>query len=242
MSNLKILFSILLCFLSHHTYAQDLGLKNYDLKNYTAAIQYWSDASSHPLDVVRYYNLGCAHYKNGSPGLSLAHFAKALTLGAKHDDLMRRIKSNFDLTQHYVISHGLVPQNKSLWPYKFRLYAFSVKPEWLYILGSIFVIISILLLVSNKTGLPTAATLSLLGFLNLAVAGIMDFSQQIPYAYVSTDSAPVRSGPGEQFTELWHLPAGTLVQVKSKKSENWQQINTDGKGVGWVVENNLIRL
>lgn len=68
------------------------------------------------------------------------------------------------------------------------------------------------------------------------------YSKDTVEAIVAGDLIQVRSGPGETFTELTKLPAGSTVYPTRQSRDGWIQVRFLLGNVGWVMEKEVISL
>lgn len=221
----------------------------YDQGKFAEALAAWSAAPQ--KTAAEYYNMGNSHFRLGAMGQALAHYEKALSLlpdGApQRDDVIY----NLDLAASRLRDSGALAEDRSPWtrwviPLARR--APAAAPWALSALLAAMAGFSLLRSYRSKTPLRIAATKAsflasaLLALALGAAAAARDFAATQPLAVVAAESTTARSGPGNSFTELFHLNAGAKVRPDDGHRDGWVQIRYSVGNVGWVLEKDLLRL
>lgn len=195
-----------------------------------------------------YYNAANCLFRLGKLGQALAYYEKANALSPGNED----IETNLALTREYFEKGHVTTKDQSFWFGK-AVPLLKQIPEWA--VHGIFAIISALLALflfraeRSKVKLKDLATqspalLAIVFFWVLALGfeGVHWRTKKIQWATVTSDLSAARSGPGETFTELFKISAGTKIELTGRTKDGWRQIRFSLGNVGWVMEKELLEL
>lgn len=194
-----------------------------------------------------YYNAGNALYRTGKIGQALAYFEKAHVLAPRNGD----IKYNMNLARETLGKSGSLPKDQSFWFGTFVPVARQIPEEFADLLLAVTTAaLALLSYRARKRKLPFPKAVSQPNF--LAVLGIWFFvgaltagavmAHRAKLAAVLADSGVARSGPSDTFTELFKLPAGTMVELTGETRDGWRQVRFSLGNVGWIGDKDLLEL
>jgi tetratricopeptide (TPR) repeat protein len=185
-----------------------------------------------------YFNLGNAYYQSGDLGRALLNYRRAQEISPRDTDLGNNLalvrKERLDLQSDETgFAEGLAPLTTGVfnlsdlsiliffvWTIWFILLGVAIfKPVWRYRLRIPLSFVGIILLLS----------LLLLGG-RLAAP---------PTAVVIDEVVPVRSGPGEDYLELYQLHAAAEIYVWETKNDWVQFALADGR-LGWLPSKTVV--
>ena len=181
------------------------------------------------------YNFGNACARTGDSGAAVLYYLRALRKSPRDSD----IRQNLERIQPVINRKETFFLFKPLAWVKNRL---SLN-EWT-ILGSVFFIAGCLALglsfVVRKFSFRrffrnTSLTIFILFAVIACFLGLRVYEQLIVQtAVVMQENTIARSGPGEQFEELYELPAGTRVRIISKPRNEWVRIRLPNGKSGYL--------
>lgn len=205
-----------------------------------AIFLYDSIANSGYESAALYYNLGNAHYKLGALAPAILNYEKALHLKPNDEEVLHNLR---------LAEQKRVDRFDPLPPNLFKAFRFGVllalSPNGWALLAIILLFVAsfgvVLYFLSSfkRLGFILALSLSILGLFS----GWMAFQHQAhleqhPVMIIMSESAYVKSGPGEDAEDLFILHEGTKV-VRVDDFENWTKIRlVDGK-IGWLPKESL---
>ena len=187
-----------------------------------------------------FFNAGLCHFKMNQLGQALAYFEKAHSLDEANED----ISFNLNLTRNTLKRVGSLPKDQSFWFGTFVPLARRV-PIW--ILWLLFATSAVILaqIIQAKAMLtyrsPSALGCATTSLCLLVLAIAAEAAVREERAVVVAEHAVAHSGPGPQFTELFQLQAGTIVETEENR-EGWLKVRFSLGNVGWVVEKELLTL
>lgn len=194
-----------------------------------------------------YYNAGNALYRMGKVGQALAHFEKALVLAPRNAD----IKYNLGLARESLSKSGTLPKDQSFWFGTFVPIARKIPEEFADLLLALTTAALALLAYrarKQKLTFQSAvlqpnflAVLGLWFFMGALTAGTV-MAHRAKLAAVTADTGVARSGPSDTFTELFKLPAGTMVELTGESRDGWRQVRFSLGNVGWIGDKDLLEL
>jgi tetratricopeptide (TPR) repeat protein len=213
-----------------------------------------------PLDNANYYyNLGTVYYKLTQLGPAIANLEKANRLRLHDSDIKYNLAIAKAVLGQAIGPDKLDPASTPLEQLADQISLDEVR-TLLGFLGLLVLVVWIRAYLNTRS-IRKIFTTSL-GNIGLAVFilttcifGLERWSSSSPPA-VSIQRHSVRSGPGEHFSELARLEAGsklrllpTLTEASSDlsisdpgKAETWQQVRYSHEGIGWVKISSLLVL
>jgi tetratricopeptide (TPR) repeat protein len=201
----------------------------------TAAALYEQVLEDGFRDATVYYNLGSAYYQTGELGLALLNYRRAQQISPRDSDVelgLTRIRAervNFQGSENTLIdrlassTYGIVTLAEFawaaavLWALWFGLLAlWIVRPGWR---GELWL------------ALAAIGFCLLLALLPLAARVYTD--SQRPLAVVVALSAPVMSGPGEEYLEIFELYAAAEMRLLETRN-GWVRFILPSGRQGWL--------
>ncbi len=242
---MRISLSILLLSLSSLAFGQaalfEAGNKAYQDKEYELAISYYDSIAEQGYEsAALYYNLANAHYQLGALAPAILNYEKALYLKPGDEE----VKHNLKLAEQ-----KKVDRFEELPPNLFKAFRLGVLQAFSPLQWAILALV-LLFLASLGILIYFFSSRKRLGFvLGLATLALGLFSywmsfqhqaylEQHPALIVMSDSAYVKSGPGESAEDLFILHAGTKAE-QVEEYEGWVKVRLiDGK-IGWLPQGDL---
>lgn len=209
----------------------------YEQGKYHEAIARWKsqDWLTHPRVL---YNIASAYQKLGLLELAQVYYARALTLAKKDSELALRVSLNqgaaeapdlFSFTKH----------SASLWPIGAMLIARKIPSSIFYILSIAIMLILFVGIIRNHS-LPRKVLLAV--GISLVCLGLgIDWLGNQKVLAIHDDVAILKSGPGEQFTNLQSLKGGSLV-IGHTHSNGWTQVTSSAGDKGWISDTLLFEI
>ncbi len=243
MKKLLILWSIILgsVNLSASNVLFDQANKAYQAGDYMKAQELYDSIEKSGLESAElYYNLGNAHYQNGALAKAILNYEKAL-IRAPHDE---DIQHNLKLAQSKRVDRfEAMPENlfKAFRMGTLRLFS---PDNWARLSLAFLALAVVGLALYLFSAYGRMGFISLLGGFILSLFSLVmafshqQFQKEHPQMIVMSDSAYVKSGPGEDAEDLFILHAGTKVD-QVDQFETWVKLRLiDGK-IGWLPQEDL---
>ena len=182
-------------------------------------------------DAVALYNLGNACARMGDPGAAVFYYTEALRLAPRDLDIrenLYRLEPSINRSNSFFLLRplGWLKNLLSL-------------DEWTFLTSLLFVLSCAfpgLKFLNKKEQLVRIFQKAAIFFfiLFLLHASFLSFKVYeelvVKSAIVMKGDTLARSGPGDQFEELYKLPAGTKVRIISKPQNGWMRIRLmDGR-------------
>ncbi|OEG69346.1 hypothetical protein ATZ36_10105 [Candidatus Endomicrobiellum trichonymphae] len=181
-----------------------------------------------------YYNLSNAYYRNGNLGKAILNIEKALRLAPRD----REIKNN---TEYLNTVAGLVRQKS--FPDTFLQY-FSLNEITAAspVIAILFLTALSLFVIKRKLILKKAAAVSVV-FLIICIPlfALKVYNEIAVKEAIVLSTSNIRSGPGENNSDIFTTPEGKIVSVVSKNG-NWNNIKTESENkslTGWIENSAL---
>lgn len=183
-----------------------------------------------------YYNLANSYYKLGLTPNALANYYKAWRLNPRDNDIRHNLI--FVMAQN---AQNLIPTDVPVSAFNLFFYLSIIELEGLlWLLGWLFVIVLIIVLITNNKKIKQVLILLGIGIILIGAwyCVRLPFDTK-PLAVVNKKQAEVRSGPGEKFPVNLSIPRNHIVQIKDKK-DTWAQILIPSENTqGWVLKEDL---
>jgi tetratricopeptide (TPR) repeat protein len=213
----------------------------YRLYDYQTAIVLYEDvlnAGQHSGTLL--YNLGNAYYAVGDFGMAMLNYRRAALYMPRDSDLNISIaRLHAERTTFVGAETDPLNQLGELTTDVFTLYEFSliVFVAWVVF----FALMAIRILRSVYTTdyriiITTAGVILLTGVLLLGSRLYIDMRR--PSAIILPESAPVMSGPGEDYLPIYDIYAGAEVRVMAEVGD-WVRFALPDRREGWILRNNL---
>ena len=183
-----------------------------------------------------FYNAGNAYYKLGERGKAVLMYEKARRLAPRDAEIgqnLLRVEPPINRQKSFFL---LLPLK--LLKQSFSLNEFILIAEGLYIIFSVCLIATLLINREKKAGFKKSLKpLGILLIIVLIFTGVKIYEEKVTIqGTVIPNKAVVRSGPGEQFSEILVLPGGTKFCQIGAPEEGWIRIRLpDGKS-GYLNE------
>ena len=204
----------------------------YDQKKFDKAREIYESLVRQGVnDPVALYNLGNACARMGDQGAAVFHYTRALRLSPRDRD----IKENLSQLEPGINRGNIFFLLRPLGWLKnlLSLDEWTFLTSLLFSLGCIFLGLKFLL---RKEGLirifqKAAIFFFLLFLVHASFLGFKVYEELIvKTAVVMKGDTLARSGPGDQFEELYKLPAGTKIRVISPPQNGWVRMRLmDGR-------------
>ncbi|MEO5971220.1 MAG: hypothetical protein ABIQ95_14930 [Bdellovibrionia bacterium] len=216
-----------------------------------------------PLDNANYYyNLGTIQYKLTQLGPAIAHLEKANRLRPHDSDIRYNLSLARSVLGQAIGADKLDPASNALEQLADQVSLDEVR----FLLGLLGMLVLLAWLRAylntrsiRKMFMTPLGNIGLAGFiLTTCIFGLQKWASTAPPA-VSIQRHSVRSGPGERYSELARLEAGTKLRLlptstesstelstnlqgSQEKRDTWQQVRYSHEGIGWVKISSLLVL
>jgi len=189
-------------------------------------------------DAALYYNMGNACFKKDMLGRAILYYEKALILSPRDRDIRQNLEYVRSLTadKQYSNGEGIIHFFLSGMKGFLSLNELTVMVILLYFF--LFLLAFIFIFTDSKA-LKFYIKLSGFFLLLLFVLSIFFLSSRIynmeynPGAIIMTEQAEARSGPGDNYTEVFTVHEGSLVYLRQNQRD-WSQITLPSGYTGWV--------
>lgn len=218
--------------------------KAFQERDYMEAIELYDSISKLGFESPElYYNLGNAHYENGALALAILNYERALIFNPKDEEILHNLR---------LAEQKRVDRFEAMPPNLFKAFRLGIvrlfsSDQWAYLS------IAFLLLAIAGLGFYLFSSFGRIGFISL-IGGVLLFGFCLAMAYshshyleehprliIMSDSAYVKSGPGQEAEDLFILHAGTKVE-QVDLFETWVKIRLiDGK-IGWLPADDLLKI
>ncbi|OEG69306.1 hypothetical protein ATZ36_10265, partial [Candidatus Endomicrobiellum trichonymphae] len=181
-----------------------------------------------------YYNLSNAYYRNGNLGKAILNIEKALRLAPRD----REIKNN---TEYLNTVAGLVRQ-KSFPDTFVQYFSLNEITAASAVIAILFLTALSLFVIKRKLILKKAAAVSVV-FLIICIPlfALKVYNEIAVKEAIVLSASNIRSGPGENNSDIFTIPEGKIVSVVSKNG-NWNNIKTESENkslTGWIENSAL---
>jgi len=192
-----------------------------------------------------YYNLGNAYYKTGDLGRAALCWRRAERLNPADPDL----RANLELTGKMISEHLPVPAQSSLTDFWRRVRDLGSAQKWgtrfsIFIWGFWLSLFLYLIFSARRMKRILLGLNLILVLLTLAAGAGFGFRyhwEQEPAGVVLQKNVPARSGPGENFSLLFELPAGARVLIRECGS-GYCKVEFPPGMIGWVEGKTIERI
>lgn len=201
----------------------DQANRLYDQQKFEKAREIYEEISKGGInDPVILYNLGNACARTGDVGAAALYYTRALRLAPRDRDIKEnlfRLEPSINRSNTFFLLKPFAWLKNLL-----SLDAWTVLCSLFFLLACLS--LGIYFLTRRENLMPYLKT----GFISflilfLATGSILAFKIYgeviIKTAIVMKADSLARSGPGDQFEELYKLPAGTKVRIISKPQNSW---------------------
>lgn len=217
----------------------DKGISLYADGNYKEAIEEWdklvySGYTSYDL----FYNLGNAHFKNGSMPGAILYYEKALLLKPFNED----VKYNLEIARSYITdSFESLPELFLVRWYKMVSLIFHSNVWSIISLVAFVASLSLILvyLFSTRIGIKKISFLAGLLMLIISVFAI-SLSYQNTVLTIKKQNAIIfapavtgKSSPDESGKDLFLIHEGTKVRIEDELG-GWYEVRLSDGNVGWI--------
>lgn len=182
-----------------------------------------------------FYNLGNAYYRLEEPGKAMGSYLAAHRLLPRDPDVkanLAYVHSQIEDKLEFKNDHGLL-NIIAFWQDSFTAKEIFEAFLWCWWIGLFLFGIYLWrreLLILRPLGIGFIISSGI-----LFVAFLISFKQETVWGAVSTAKAAIRSGPGEQNTQVFELHQGAPIMINEEAKE-WFMISlSDGKK-GWVAK------
>ena len=193
-----------------------------------------------------YYNLGNAYFKSHKLTMALVQYERALLLDPNDEE----ISNNLALARQYVVDEiDALPELLIKKWYRTFITIFTID-QWAYISISTFIFALVLFLIYLFTRTINLRRFSFwLAFVFLFLAfstyvfsyhrkkNIYDHN----FAIILSPSVTIKGSPDNSGTDLFQLHEGTKVKIIDQMGE-WKEIRLSDGNVGWLRDENLIKI
>lgn len=193
-----------------------------------------------------YNNIGICYYHQNQIGLATVYFLRALNLKSDHQDAKNNLEFVIDLSK----DKAIYPQRAFLVQLFFRWYdflninRFALLTLFLFVLFAISVHWTIHYDREKELGLPVLFTL--ISAILLFTCSVMLFTKynrmrHNTKAVIISKEAEGYSGAGTQYSKLFQINEGLIVNVQ-KESGEWYLILLPSGVNGWIKKTELLRV
>lgn len=240
-----LLFAIILCIpASSYAVTKENADSAYVQENYTQAIKDYEELLENGVSADLYYNLGNAYYRTDNITRAVLNYERALLLSPGDKD----IRFNLQMARSKTIDK-ITPESEMFFVtwYRSVVNMMSVDGWARMAIVSLGLAIALLLLYLFAGRI----LLRKLGFFcGLAFIVIFIFSNVFAWqqkkvlqnrtgAIIISSSAPIKSTPAKNGTDLFILHEGTKVEIIDGAMQEWKEIRlADGKE-GWIESSRI---
>ena len=231
------MFVVLFAFLSGPVFATGDAVSKFNEGNKAYAEGRWAKAAelyrgavdAGMNNAVVWYNLGCAAWKTGSPGMSVLYFERALRMNPGDADIKNNLR--------FVTAH-LAEQPAPEEGFAAFILSFMTLNELLVVLliivWAFFIMLALYLRLRKEPLAWFAGILFLLMLVSGVSSGLILYDRvNTPRAVVLPARVEVYSGPGRDYTSGGSLTEGSIVKL-FRTQEDWAEIGFKDRYKGWV--------
>ncbi len=189
------------------------------------------------------YNLGNAYYKDGRLGKAILHYERASRVLPRDEDVRFNLDLARSLTRDKIESpanpvlYALVRVQRTLTVNEQTILAFAF-----YLAVAVMLVLRFIApgagathFLLAKAFVPALVVLVLIG---LSLGTKLYAHQAIKEGIIIVHEATVRSGPGEDFAEVFLVHEGTKAKLRNAR-EGWYQIGLPNGLNGWIPSENI---
>ena len=222
------------------------GNEKYKKGKYTDAIKFYESILNKNIkNGYLYYNLGNAYFKANNLGRSVLNYERAKIYLWSDPDLAFNIK--------FVNSRIVDKMQEQYNPFtKIVLYFYNLfKINSLFLLSYLLFLILICSLISKwfyknySFQIINRKVFNYAGIIFLFFAFILIIKvsrvRSIEYAVILTPEIQVKSGPSEDYTDIFILHEGTKIKIR-KETSPWILISLPNGFSGWIKRSNLEKI
>ncbi len=193
-----------------------------------------------------YYNLGNAYYRLGEPANAIWCYEKALLINPAHDDA----RFNLEFVNNEIFAGANTVPPSVFKEIRAFIYTLMSPSSWIVLLIILQIILPVLVLVfffsassrKRKLFFYLSAVIFVFYLLSFGVSAWAYYSLKNPSkAVISSQSAPVRSEPGNGGTDIVVVEHGSTVHIL-EHSDEWIKIELPDGNIGWVLAANAMDL
>ena len=188
------------------------------------------------------YNLGNAHYKDGQLGKAILRYEQASRLLARDED----VRFNLRMARSRAQDKIDVPKNPLLQALGYGQRLLTIDEQTVLVFALYLSVAAMLLIrivaprpasreIFAKAFIPALAMLLILG---LSLGAKLYAQRAVKEGILIVPEATVRSGPGEDFTEVFVVHEGTKARLRNAR-DRWVQISLPNGLNGWIPSKKL---
>lgn len=236
-------------FISHvmaSDYSEDFQKANglYKENDFTGAIKIYEKLlRDGAISPSLYYNLGNAYFKSGSNGRAILYYEKAMKLNPRD----KEIKSNLNYVRSLTADKQFDSNNGFTDFFLSGLDGFFTINELTLIAIVFYILITVTVIIYIFTD-----RYNIKFYIKIVASFLIFFSLFFSYflsvriyhnefnlrAIVMSLEEKARSGPGENYTEVFTIHEGSWIYLRQKQGD-WSQITLPGGYTGWIKSNSL---
>ncbi len=211
-----------------------------------AAFAYQAIIEQYGESAQLYYNMGNAHYKDGSIGLSILSYERALRLCPFYADA----RYNLKIAQNQIVDKIEQAQQFFIMSWVEALMSFLPTNTWTWVGAMLFCLFLLQFFVFafarrmwlRKLGFTLGLTFfSLSAVCMLFALATHSHFEQRKDAIVMSGITTVRSSPDVSGTDLYVIHEGTKVTITETVGE-WHEVKFGNANVGWVEAKTIERI
>ncbi|MEG2336610.1 MAG: tetratricopeptide repeat protein [Bacteroidales bacterium] len=223
-----------------------LGNTSYNQKNYTKAIEKYSQIEQSNLQSVALYrNLGNAYFRQGQYAKSILYYERALRLSPKNKDILH----NLDVTRARLVDQFEILPDFFLyrWAQNFAfLLPYTLWTIGILIFWGLFLWFTSQYLVSKtyskkKLYFKIATFCLFFGLLSFGSAWIYHSFQEKPQAIIMRVNASVKTAPEADSKTKFIIHEGCKIDLEDQINSYYKIRISDGN-TGWLAEDNFEKI
>lgn len=201
---------------------------------------------------IDYFNLSNALYKLNKPNLAYAYLIKSkFQLKNHNSNISAAVDQNLKATEELLASQSQITKDVTFWQGRLIPFFNNLGSATIW---SLFAIANIIFAVCiynlkplyksfMKNLLQVPFFLGLFGWIFFMTAFLIgNYSISVSQAVIVSEASSARSGPSENFTELFRVLSGSIVILTGKTQNGWSQVRFSTSQIGWVLDKELLTL
>jgi len=225
--------------LAEHKNVFEKGVKAYEERNYTSALNYFLSLENEGIiNSDLYYNIGNTYFRLQEKGKAILYFKKALKVQPNNQNARRNLDFALTIIKDKQVETDSEPISK-LWKSLYN--SLSLDTFAVILLMNFFfliLIIDIMILRYRKRDKTVPMFVMILLLVFFLLFSVLSYLKWQHYhsndeGVLISSSAIGYSGPDEEFTRVFTIHEGMIFEIE-KQENNWSLIKLGNGLGGWI--------